>query len=194
MRPTQDRKRTVLFVFGLLFGLTCSVAMGERDECRLDQFDQIGLRAHLSPTVLEATALERFKYFKPKSARGGDGQAKSTYSVLFQIKRIFKYEDRMFDEPDTRSWTAAADATMPNNETYFYISNQNDLSDDVNLNSFFLVENFMSTISSSYSNETNFHNCKAINIQMNKNYYMFIDAQDTSIKLKDRRVFTYPIR
>lgn len=212
-----------------------------RLECRAEQFDQVELRAHLSATVVEATALERIKYLRsPLTAaaahdnRGGNRNTLAKpYSVLFQIKRIFKYEGRLYDkssrmihEPSVAiDLAATADAAM--NHTYFYISAQRqseqqpqsdetssqqqlddedaDESGNLNLNSFFLVENFIPPTSNKnhntnnnnnvkYNNESDFFDCKSTSIQMNRNYYLFIDAQDTNVALNNRRVFTYPIR
>lgn len=165
-----------------------------KSECKLDQYEQIPLRAHLSPTVLEATALERFKYYK-NNPGPNKSTAQKSYSVLFQIKRVFKYENRLFNANDDFFGIATSSEQKENsaNQSFFYISSQNDLSNDINLNSFFLIENFNQfndTTSSSSGNQS----CNTINVQMNKNYYLFIDGQDISIKLGDRRVFTYPIR
>lgn len=194
------------FIMSSILALVLLVqsTMANKAECRLEKFEQMSLRAHLSATVIEATALERFKYFRPASQRQQAKTRSATperqqpnqqpYSVLFQIKRIFKYEHRLPTSDDLRSPSPATSTLQ--NHTYFYLSAQDDASDDVNLNSFFLVENFIPP-PSSQQQQQHHHNhtdCKTVGIQLNRNYYLFIDGQDTSVKLNDRRVFTYPIR
>lgn len=173
--------RLVLLVISLQVITTLGSSDSER--CRLDEFEPVSLRAHLSPTVVEATAIERFKYI-PKSPSN-----QRAYSVLFQIKRIFKYENIVY-----QSNTPLVDSlSSANNQTYFYVSSQSEHSDEINLNSFFLVENFAPHINNNINSNFNL-TCHSVNLQMNRNYYMFIDGQDMSVDLADRRTITYPVR
>lgn len=172
------------------------------ERCRLDRYaDRFDLKAHLSRTVLEATALEKFKYYA-KRTPGASGSKKlnqnvnvnvKSYSILFQIKRIYKYENAPF-LPQALNGRAARNDSA----NYFYISSQDERSSDVNLNSFFLVENFHSsnTTTSGVSLDSTNENdqCPKVDIVLNKNYYLFIDGQDLTLDLNARRVFTYPIR
>lgn len=186
-------------IFRLLLLSSLVIISTWTHECRLEQFDQISLRAHLSASVIEATALERFKYIKPSIGVRGSRSSSDVgkpYSVLFQIKRIFKYENRLYDHASlSNSATVKSEEGKIQNQTYFYVSAQNEQSDEVNLNSFFMVENFVPTSPhSSSQHHQNDSDCKTVGIQLNRNYFLFIDAQDTSVKLNERRVFTYPIR
>jgi hypothetical protein len=158
------------------------------NECKIaqDHFD-LSVKLYLAPSVLKATAVEKFKYFRTVlNAKGEKVTRLRSYSILFQIKSIFKYENH-FD------YVNRNETTDNSNQTIVFLSSQDEYSNVINLNSFLLVENFeLAQANSDVSDSRDCHS--SIEIQLNKNYVLFLNAQSRELPLDKRRHFTHPIR
>ena len=126
-------------------------------ECLICDQEPLALKAYLSPSVLIATALEKFTVFTSQA----NGRLR-TYSILFRIKNILKYE------------------LGKNRSNLFPISDQ--YSNEIS--SLIMIENF---------NEQDM-NCHNVEIKLDNDYILFLNAQNTSIDIKKRKQLTYPIR
>ena len=117
-----------------------------------------------NPTVVKATAIKAFQIADT-----------SSYSIAFQIKKILKYENRVFN--GLRHTSAY--------ENYYQISSQDEKVDEINFNSFILVEYF----------DLNLLIDEACNnkIKIGSDYFLFLKSLDPSIRLEHRRFFTFPI-
>ena len=120
----------------------------------------------LNPTVVKATAIRAFQIADT-----------SSYSIAFQIKKIFKYENRVFSQE-----SAYNEKNMKN---FYKISSQDENSNEINPNSFVLVEYFNLNLlrDESCNNQ----------IKVGSDYYLFLKSLDPSIRLEHRRYFTFPI-
>lgn len=147
-------------------------------DCLLEENETTFLKSLLSPTILIATALEKFKYYSSQN----DKKTKlKSYSILFQIKKILKYEQLVLNDLNTSLVINNHNQSL---KELFYISSQDEYSMQVNLNSFLMIENFNDNESS----------CSSIDIKLSKNYVLFLSSQNKSISLENRRHFSYPIR
>lgn len=128
-----------------------------QSECLICDHEPLALKAYLSASVLIATALEKFTVYisQPK------GRLR-TYSVLFRIKKILKYE-----------FGKNASNLFPISDQY---SNE--------ISSLIMIENF---------NEQDLK-CHNVDIKLDYDYILFLNAQNTSIEIKKRRQLTFPIR
>ncbi|CAF1000145.1 unnamed protein product [Brachionus calyciflorus] len=142
----------------------------DQNECLLDEHEPLIVKSLLSPTILIATALEKFKYYSSHSDKRKT-RLKS-YSILFQIKKILKYENLVNN-------------TYNKSNELYNISSQDEYSMQINLNSFFLVENITPSHDES---------CLSTDIKLSMNYILFLSGQNRTISLDKRRFFTYPIR
>ena len=154
--------------------------------CKLNQIEPLTLKAHLAPTVLLATAVEKFKFFSNKRLY--------SYSVLFQIKRIYKYEQHLYADINQTRWHDTGKLSNASaHEHFHFISPQQQRQHSVNLRSFILIENFLNIVDrGSYAPGAD--NCKSIDIKLNKSYYLFIDSQPKELSLDKRNFFVHPIR
>jgi hypothetical protein len=135
--------------------------------------EEPSLNAYLSPTVVKARAIEKFKY---------NSKSYDSYSIWFQIKTIYKYENKPYGE------YSQEDFEMFN---YFNISSDDEASDEIDLNSFLFVENFNSNKKS--SSKSNADYCSKIDIKLGQDYFLFLSSQDRNINLENRRYFKHKI-
>jgi hypothetical protein len=121
------------------------------------------LKNFFNPTVVKATAIKKFKIF----------DVNSYYSIVFHIKRIFKYENRVVEINSSPS--------KHNNSfsNYFRISSQEENSTMLNTNSIILVDFF---------NLKGNENCMS-QVEIGSEYFLFLKSLNPSIKLDKRRYF-----
>lgn len=141
------------------FSRAKKIARGQT-ECLLGDQEPLALKAFLSPSVLIATALEKFTIYSSQA----NGRSR-TYSILFRIKKILKYE-------------CGADAS-----NLLPISDQ--LTSEINFKSLIMIEKFSEQDTSS---------CHGIHIEPDSDYILFLSAQNTSIHVNKRKQLTYPVR
>lgn len=157
-----------------------------KSECMVYDDLDMGFKLQLAPTVLKVTAVEKFKVFRTEVNKQKKKITKlKSYSVLFQIKQVVKYEHLLNTERSESS------DSLAKSDRIAYLSSQNEYTDVVNLNSFLLVENFQIADDSSSSPSSCYSN---IDIELNKNYMLLLNEQDKSIQVEKRRHFTHPIR
>lgn len=132
----------------------------DQSECLLDENESLNLKSYLSPTVLIATALEKFTIYTSQT----NGR-KRTYTTLFRVKKILKYENGAENRSDL-----------------FPITDQ--YSNEFNFNSLIIIEKFN-------ENDTS---CHGVEIKPDTDYILFLSAQNTSISIKQRKQLTYPVR
>jgi hypothetical protein len=161
----------------------------ESPETKVD----LSLKLFLAPSVFKATAVEKFKYFRTVlNAKQEKVTRLKSYSILFQIKTIFKYENQF----DSNSLDNSGDA----GQRTVFLSSQDEYSSITNLNSYLLVENFelgraMTSTNGSNLGSEETRNChSSTEIQLNKNYILFLNSQDTGVTVEKRKHFTHPIR
>ena len=135
--------------------------------------EEPSLNAYLSPTVVKARAIEKFKY---------NSKSYDSYSIWFQIKKIYKYENKPYSE------YSKEDFEMYN---YFNISSDDETSDEINLNSFLFIENFNSNKKSLSKSSADY--CNKIDIKLGQDYFLFLNSQDRKIDLENRRYFKHKI-
>ena len=179
-----------------IFALNQNFFSAPSNKCKLHESDlhalDISLQAYLAPTVVKVTAIEKFKYFRTfLNFKQEKVTRLKSYSVLFQVNRIFKYEHVLaFNLNSTNNLKSSGyEYNKSNQTTYVFLSKQDEYSSLINLNSFFLVENF-----EPLSNSTNATCQSSLEIELNKNYILFLNSQDVSVEINKRNFFTHPIR
>ena len=162
------------------------------NEC--SDIDQIDFKSYLSPTVIVANAVEKLKYYTSSSSSGGFFNNKNNqnqihhYSIIFQIVRIYKYENFMYETINKKLLSDTNKLNSQTDEYFENLSSQDINSNQINLKSFILIENFTST----FSDET--YQCNSIDIKLNHTYTLFLDRQNSALKMNQRKYFTHPIR
>jgi hypothetical protein len=171
-------------------GNECKIAV-EASPDHAEHFD-LSLKLFLAPSVLKVTAVEKFKYFRTVLNTNRERVTRlKSYSILFQIKRILKYENTFEATSGAEFDTASSQTT---NQTIVFLSSQDEYSNIINLNSFLLVENFELTqqAAANGSDKSDCHS--SIEIQLNRNYILFLNAQNRQLPVDRRKHFTHPIR
>ena len=116
------------------------------------------LRNFFLPTVIKATAIKKYNIFA----------SSSSYSVVFHVKKIFKYENRVFENDSHKNI---------NNQNFYQISSQEENSTRLNTNSVILLDHLKQ------KNECD------NGVEVGKDYFLFLNSLDPSLKREERRYF-----
>jgi hypothetical protein len=126
------------------------------------------LKYFFNPTVVKATAIKKYKIF----------DVNSYHSIVFHIKKIFKYENRV-EEMNNKSASFTNKSNNSHNN-FFKISSQEENSTTLNNNSIILVDFF---------NLKGNEDCMS-QVEIGRDYFLFLKSLNPSIKLEKRRHFT----
>jgi hypothetical protein len=147
--------------------------------------------AYLAPTVLEVAATEKF--IKSSSTNGLD-----SYSMLFQIRRILKYEGKLVHEVNTiGDISQSINASSADLNKLAEQSNRRDLT---NIDSLIMIENFVNDVDAHEELESEHRThykraCLKANIELNQTYFLFLDSRlPMANNQQESKFFTYPVK